>query len=128
MSIHGGKIPVIHTEIQPVIHQNIQPVITTEIQPIIHKYIQPVIFEEGHPNIEAEMQKLKTGNSKLPFQIKQIQPYIKREEKHTIQSIVQPQVKRKVELISTEIEYFPYIQNKYGDIYIYKNKILMIFL
>ena len=122
MSIYGGKIPVIHTEIQPIIHQEILPVITTEIQPIIHKYIQPVIFEEGHPNIEAEMQKLKTGNSKLPFQIKQIQPYIKREEKHTIQSIVQPQVKRKEELISTEIEYVPYIQNKYGEIYLYKKE------
>ena len=122
MSIYGGKIPVIHTEIQPIIHQEIQPVITTEIQPIIHKYIQPVIFFFFQPNIEAEMQKLKTGNSKLPFQIKQIQPYIKREEKHTIQSLVQPSVQRKEELISTEIEYVPYIQNKYGEIYLYNKK------
>ena len=122
MSIYGGKIPVIHTEIQPIIHQEIQPVITTEIQPIIHKYIQPVIFEEGHPNIEAEMQKLKTGNSKLPFQIKQIQPYIKRVVQNIEKTIIQPSVQREEELISNEIEYVPYIQNKYGEIYLYKKE------
>ena len=122
MSIHGGKIPVIHTEIQPIIHQEIQPVITTEIQPIIHKYIQPVIFEEGHPNIEAEIQRLKTGNSKLPFQIKQIQPYIKRVVQNIEKTIIQPSVQREEELISNEIEYVPYIQNKYGEIYLYKKE------
>ena len=119
MSIYGGKIPVIHTEIQPIIHQEIQPVIIKEVQPIIHKYIQPVIFEEGHPNVEAEIQRLKTANSKLHFQI---QPYIKREERHTTQKIVKPVYQREEKNISTEIEYVPYIQNKYGEIYLYNKK------
>ena len=41
------------------------------------------------------MQKLKTGNSKLPFQI---QPYIKRVVQSIEKTIIQPSVQREEEL------------------------------
>ena len=118
MSTFRDKMPVFHRIIQPVIYQRIQPVITTEVQPIIHKYIQPVIFDEKHPNIEAEIQRLKTGNSELHFQI---QPYIQNEITSIEKTTVIPSTKRE-ERHYKEIEYVPYIQNKEGEIYLYKKK------
>ena len=127
--------PVVHKELQPIVHKEIQPVIIRQIQPIINKKIQPVIFMENQTNIEEIITQLELSQKHKDTRINEhyhrtetkcvtqtvIQPYIMREEKHTIQK----KVEEKTEFIVQnyeKIEYVPYIQYKNGKILPYEKK------